>query len=215
MPCPGEAVTGGRKTESFRPVILAVDDCPEDLGRVELELRKRYGADYRVVCERSPGQGMRKLRGLGASGERAALVIAAQRMAETEGVEFLSRVREVDPVAKQLLLMDPQDRGTADLLPRATALGMIDHFEFKPGPPPTSASTGSLPSSLRSGPSPTAPRSMPWCAWWASGGRGGCTRPGHSSNGTGCPTRSTQRTPKKGEPSSMRSDGARSVCRSW
>jgi thioredoxin reductase (NADPH) len=129
-------VNGRYETESFRPVILTVDDCPEDLGRVELELRKRYGADYHVVCERSPGQGMRKLRELGAGGERAALVIAAQRMAETEGVEFLSRVREVDPVAKRLLLMDPQDRETADLLPRATALGMIDHFEFKPGPPP-------------------------------------------------------------------------------
>jgi thioredoxin reductase (NADPH) len=117
-------------------VILAVDDCLEDLGRVELELRKRYGADYRVVCERSPKQGKRVLLELGAGGERAALVIAAQRMAETEGVEFLSRVREVDPVAKRLLLMDPQDRETADLLPRATALGMIDHFEFKPGMPP-------------------------------------------------------------------------------
>jgi len=35
---------------AFRSILLAVDD-PEDLERVEHELGKRYGTDYRVACE--------------------------------------------------------------------------------------------------------------------------------------------------------------------
>ena len=35
---------------AFRSILLAVDG-PEDLERVERELGKRYGTDYRVACE--------------------------------------------------------------------------------------------------------------------------------------------------------------------
>jgi hypothetical protein len=38
---------------AFRAVLLAVDDDPEDLERVERERGKRYGTDYRVACESS------------------------------------------------------------------------------------------------------------------------------------------------------------------
>ncbi|MGB3634104.1 MAG: rhodanese-like domain-containing protein, partial [Rubrobacteraceae bacterium] len=47
----GYALEGEPKT--FRPVILAVDDEPRELERVETELRKRYAEDYRVVGEGS------------------------------------------------------------------------------------------------------------------------------------------------------------------
>lgn len=36
-----------------RPVLLAVDDEVGTLREISRELRQRYGADYRVVCERS------------------------------------------------------------------------------------------------------------------------------------------------------------------
>jgi hypothetical protein len=32
------------------PVLLIVDDDPQARGVVEGELRKRYGADYQVIC---------------------------------------------------------------------------------------------------------------------------------------------------------------------
>jgi hypothetical protein len=36
-----------------RPVLLAVDDEPAARSSIEAELRKRHGADYEVICERS------------------------------------------------------------------------------------------------------------------------------------------------------------------
>jgi hypothetical protein len=38
-----------------RPVLLAVDDDPAARSSIEAELRKRYGADYEVICEGSAG----------------------------------------------------------------------------------------------------------------------------------------------------------------
>ena len=32
------------------PVLLIVDDDPQPRAAVEGELRKRYGADYQVIC---------------------------------------------------------------------------------------------------------------------------------------------------------------------
>lgn len=119
-----------------KPLILAVCQDPEDLARVERELRTRYEADYQVSCVRSAEQGLRELRERKAAGGEAAVVLAEQRLDGTSGVEFLSRVPEIYPMAKRLLLADPMDRETGAILPQAMALGWIDYFEYKPGPPP-------------------------------------------------------------------------------
>jgi hypothetical protein len=37
----------------LRPVLLAVDDEPAARSSIEAELRKRYEADYEVICEGS------------------------------------------------------------------------------------------------------------------------------------------------------------------
>ena len=118
-------------------MILAVEQDPDALERVERELRGRYEADYRVACVSSAEDALERLRGLGA-GEDVAVVLAALRMGGTGGVEFLSRVREVRPLAKRVLLIDPpMDRKTSrEVLPQAMALGRIDDYEFKPVAPP-------------------------------------------------------------------------------
>lgn len=118
-------------------MILAVDQDPDALERVERELRGRYEADYRVACVSSAEDALERLRGLGA-GEDVALVLAALRMGGTGGVEFLSRVREVRPLAKRVLLIDPpmDSKTSREVLPQAMALGRIDDYEFKPGAPP-------------------------------------------------------------------------------
>jgi thioredoxin reductase (NADPH) len=125
---------GPRKPSTLRPLILAVDQDDDALGRVERELRTRYEADYRVACERSAEDALGTLRSLEV-GQDVALVLAALRMEEMGGVEFLSRVREVRPLAKRVLLIDPpMDMETSrEVLPQAMALGRIDDFEFKPG----------------------------------------------------------------------------------
>lgn len=119
-----------------RPVILAVCDDPGDMRRIERELRTRYEADYRVVCEGSSEAGSQTLRLLEEAGDEVALVLADQQMHGMSGVEFLTRVRGVHPTARRLLLTHPMERSTGTILPQAMALGRIDFFEPKPGPPP-------------------------------------------------------------------------------
>src|SRR5215204_1496968 len=99
---------------SSKPVLLMVDDEVEARRRIAGELRKRYGGDYRVVCERSAEAGIRRLRKL-KEGE-VALVLADQWMAGMGATEFLSRVRETHPTTK----LD------------SMALGHIDYYVNKP-----------------------------------------------------------------------------------
>src|SRR3712207_3959771 len=73
-----------------RPVLLAVDEDTDALGRIERELRKRYGEDYRVVCEGSTGAAMARLRAFEATGEEVAVVLADQWMSGMSGTEFLA-----------------------------------------------------------------------------------------------------------------------------
>lgn len=80
-------MTGGPR--AFRPVILAVDDDPGGLERVERELRKRYEADYAVVCEGSAEAGLEKLWDLKSAGEEVAVVLASQRIVAGVGGEPL------------------------------------------------------------------------------------------------------------------------------
>ena len=45
MNVPGEGPT--------KPVLLVVEDNPADSEMIARELRKRYGEDYRILCEGS------------------------------------------------------------------------------------------------------------------------------------------------------------------
>ena len=64
------------ETSARRPVLLAVDDGPEDLKAITRELHKRYGTDYRVACEASAEAALKKLQDLKAAGEEVAVVLA-------------------------------------------------------------------------------------------------------------------------------------------
>jgi hypothetical protein len=52
-----------------RPVLLAVSDEVAALALVDGELRKRYGGDYRVVCEQSARAALWALEAARDSGE--------------------------------------------------------------------------------------------------------------------------------------------------
>ncbi|QIN83492.1 response regulator [Rubrobacter tropicus] len=119
-----------------RPVILAVCDDPGDMRRIERELLTRYDADYHVVLRDSAGAGLEALEHLEEAEEELALVLADQHLRGTDGVGFLTRVGEGHPTAKRLLLTTRTERSGGAVLPQAIALGRIDFFEPKPGPPP-------------------------------------------------------------------------------
>ncbi|HEX5880400.1 MAG TPA: response regulator, partial [Actinomycetota bacterium] len=88
----------------LRPVLLAVDDEPAARSSIETELRKRYGADYEVICEGSGAAALGVLERVKARGGQVALVLADLWMPDMSGIELLTKVRVLDPAAKRALL---------------------------------------------------------------------------------------------------------------
>jgi thioredoxin reductase (NADPH) len=129
-------VTSGRAATTARaPVIVAVDDERDALARVEHELQRRYGGDYRIVCERRPLRALERLEEMREEGDDVAIVLADQWMPGCTGAELLSRVRDLHPSAKRAMLIEFGDWGerrTADALLQAMAMGQIDYYVLKP-----------------------------------------------------------------------------------
>ena len=123
------------KPSSDTPTLLAVDDEPPALERIERELTRRYAADYRVVCESSAKAALATLEQIRADGGDVALVLADQWMPELTGSELLARARQLHPQAKRGLLIEWGawgDRATADAVLRAMGIGDIDYYVLKP-----------------------------------------------------------------------------------
>jgi thioredoxin reductase (NADPH) len=122
-------------TNYSRPIILAVDDDPSSIGHISTELERRYDRDYQVLYSTSPSDALAQLEMLRDTGDRVALVLAAQWMHELTGAELLGRVCEFHLNAKRVLLVrwgDWGDQPTADAMREAMALGHIDYYALKP-----------------------------------------------------------------------------------
>src|SRR5689334_15713063 len=87
-----------------RPVLLAVDDEPMVLSAVERDLRRHYGARYRIVRAESGLEALETLTQLCLRNEAVGLLLVDQRMPRMTGVEFLRQAREMYPNAKRVLL---------------------------------------------------------------------------------------------------------------
>lgn len=119
----------------LRPVLLAVDDEPAARSSIETELRKRYGADYEVICEGSGVAALGVLERVKARGGQVALVLADLWMPDMSGIELLTKVRVLDPAAKRALLTGWGDLQVGDRLVRAAVLGQVDDWGLKPWQP--------------------------------------------------------------------------------
>jgi thioredoxin reductase (NADPH) len=125
------------KTETgseARPVILAVDDHPDDLERISEELRSRYGRHYEVMCTPSSSEGEKILRELVGTGRDVALVLACEGMSPT-GVELLALAKTLDSDIKRGLLVTWGAWGnesTAKTIVEAMTFGGIDYYVLKP-----------------------------------------------------------------------------------
>lgn len=87
-----------------RPVLFAVDDDRDGLVRLAYDLRRRYGADYRVVTAVSGSAALVRLARLQEEGEQVALLVAGQWLPQMTGIDFLRRAHLSHPAARRLLL---------------------------------------------------------------------------------------------------------------
>ena len=118
-----------------KPVVLLADGS-RMRGRVEAELRKRYGADYQVIVTGSTEEAVDVLGRLRDDGSQVALVLADRQLPGMTGTELLARVRQLHPPARRALLISWGDRASMEAVAEATVLGDLDAYAVTPGMPP-------------------------------------------------------------------------------
>jgi thioredoxin reductase (NADPH) len=116
-----------------KATIVTVDDDPAVSQAVARDLRRRYGADYRIVRSTSGAEALDVLRQLALRGRPVALIASDQRMPSMTGVQFLEQAREHAPDAKLVLLTAYADTEVA--IRAINDIG-LDHYLLKPWDPP-------------------------------------------------------------------------------
>jgi thioredoxin reductase (NADPH) len=121
------------RSEGPRTAILTVDDDPGVSRAVARDLRRRYGAQHRVVRAESSSAAMDALRQMKLRGDQVAVILADYRMPELNGIEFLEQAMDVYPGARRALLTAYADTGAA-----IDAINVVDldHYLLKPWDPP-------------------------------------------------------------------------------
>jgi thioredoxin reductase (NADPH) len=116
-----------------KPVILAVDDDVSVLEMVVQDLRRQYGANYRIQRAASGQAALDTCDQLKKRGDTVALFVSDQRMPGMSGVEFLGKAMEIFPKAKRALLTAYADTEAAI---QAINTAKINYYLTKPWDPP-------------------------------------------------------------------------------
>ena len=116
-----------------RPNLLAVDDDVSVLEAVVQDLRRQYGAEYRILRAASGQAALDTLQLLKPRGEPVALLLSDQRMPGMTGVDFLEHARDLYPDAKRVLLTAYADTEAAI---QAINTARIHYYLTKPWDPP-------------------------------------------------------------------------------
>ncbi len=116
-----------------KPVILAVDDDVSVLEMVVQDLRRQYGANYRIQRAASGQAALDTCDQLKKRGDTVALFVSDQRMPGMSGVEFLGKAMEYFPDAKRALLTAYADTEAAI---QAINTAKINYYLTKPWDPP-------------------------------------------------------------------------------
>src|SRR5580658_7955273 len=111
--------------ETYRHKVLCVDDEPQVLEGLSLQLGRRY----EVLTANSGAQGLELLN----QHDSIAAIISDMRMPRMDGATFLSRARAIAPRAARILLT-----GQTDLQSAIAAVNEAQVLKFlsKPCPPP-------------------------------------------------------------------------------
>src|SRR5580658_768731 len=116
-----------------RPILLAVDDDVNVLEAVVQDLRRQYGATYRVMRAAGGQAALDTLTQLKSRQEPVALILSDQRMPGITGVEFLERSRAIYPHCRRVLLTAYADTEAAI---QAINPARIHYYLNKPWDPP-------------------------------------------------------------------------------
>jgi thioredoxin reductase (NADPH) len=99
--------------DAARTVILTVDDDPGVSRAVARDLRRRYGASYRIVRAESGESALEALRELKLRGDLVAVILADYRIPQMNGIQFLEQALDVYPGARRVLLTAYADTSAA------------------------------------------------------------------------------------------------------
>jgi thioredoxin reductase (NADPH) len=121
------------------PVLLAVDGDQDALRSVEVELRDRYGRQYRVECLGTANEARALLGDVAESDQDVALVLAGLQLEGVTGDELLDEARRLHPHARRALMIAWGEQGDPTIgraLFDAIATGRIDHYVIRPASTP-------------------------------------------------------------------------------
>jgi thioredoxin reductase (NADPH) len=120
---------------SDRALLLAVDADFSQLGRIEAELSRSFGADYRVRGELSSEDALGTLQDADRRHERVAVVLVDEKFPDDARSEIFATARSLHPNARRALLVawgawaHPE---TAQTILRSMAIGDISYYVLKP-----------------------------------------------------------------------------------
>jgi thioredoxin reductase (NADPH) len=113
----------------MKPVLMVLDDDPQVLHAIEIDLRHKYGDRFRVLKAGSGATALEILKQLKLRNEPPALFLVDQRMPHMTGVEFLEKAMDIYPDAKRVLLTAYAD---TDAAIRSINKAKIDYYLMKP-----------------------------------------------------------------------------------
>ena len=116
-------------------MLLTVDADPVVLDRVEGELQRSFGSDFRVRGELAGDDALRLLDTTHELGQRVAVVLVDHALPEEQRAGVFGRARTLHPDARRALLIDWgawADRDVASAILTAMAVGDISYYVLKP-----------------------------------------------------------------------------------
>ena len=118
-----------------RPLLLAVDADAGQLGRIEGELQRAFGYDFRVRGELVPDDAVRTLQGARDRDERVAVVLVDDSFPDDARTKIFTAARTLHPEARRALLVPwgawahPE---SAQKILQGIAVGDISYYVLKP-----------------------------------------------------------------------------------
>jgi thioredoxin reductase (NADPH) len=118
-----------------RPLLLAVEADPVQLDRIEGELQRAFGGDFRVRGELTVDEAARTLTRADERGDQVAVVLVDDSFPDELRAELFDLVRRQHPDARRALLVQWgawADRNSARAILHAMAVGHINYYVLKP-----------------------------------------------------------------------------------